>query len=110
MVQALGAVLDVPVYAERPERPDESYVIVERTGSEIRQHINHARIAVQSYAPSMLAAIALNRRVVSAMQDLDAMDEISRVEVNSAGYNFTDPDAKEYRYQAVFDLTYYDDK
>lgn len=109
VVQYLSEKLDpVPVCAERPERPDPSYVLIERTGSEIREHIHYATIAVQSYAPTMLSAAVLNDQVVCAMRDIDTLPDISHVGVNSAGYNFSDPEAREYRYQSVFDLVYYE--
>lgn len=98
--------LEVPAYAERPENPDESYVLVERTASSEKNHISGATIAIQCYARSLLGAAMLCEQVVSAMENITCLHEISRCEANSA-YNFTDPTTKEYRYQAVFDLTYF---
>ena len=43
---------------------------------------------------------------VETMLDIDELDSISKCELNS-DYNFTDTQQKKYRYQAVFNLTYY---
>lgn len=105
-IQYLFQNLDVPVYAERPEDPDPSYVLVERTASSKHDQISTATLAVQCYAPSMLSAATLCEEVLRAMEDFDSLPEISSCDLNSA-YNFSDPETREYRYQAVFDLVYY---
>ena len=102
----LDRVLDVPVYAERPADMPVSCVVIERTGGSIKNHIRDAVVAVQSYAPSLYDAIVLNEKVVDAMREAVAVPEISAVYLNSA-YNYTDTDTDFYRYQAVFDVTFY---
>lgn len=57
----------------------------------------------------MLEAARLNRRVKAAMERLREHPLISRVQLNS-DYNFTDTAQKRYRYQAVYDLTFYDEE
>lgn len=106
IIQYLGRLLEnVPVLAERPEEPDPTYVLIERVGSDVRNHISYATIAIQSYGPTLLAAAELNERVETAMAEITDLTDISRCELNSS-YNYTDTETKEYRYQAVFDLTY----
>ena len=109
VIRFLTERLDVPVYAERPEKPDPSYVIVEKVGSGETNLISRATIAVQSHAQSMLAAAQMNSLVKHVMRDLADMDCISRCHINS-DYNFTDETTKTYRYQAVFDITYYEEE
>lgn len=82
------------------------FVVLEKTGSSRTDHICSAVIAVQSYAESLLEAARLNKRVKEAMDELDDLDEIASVRLNT-DCNFTDPAAKQYRYQAVFDITHY---
>ena len=41
------------------------------------------------------------------MKNMAALSGISRARLNS-DYNFTDPAKKHYRYQAVFDLVYFE--
>ena len=47
-----------------------------------------------------------NEKVKAAMKRIIEQDEISRSTLNS-DYNFTDVITKKYRYQAVYDLKYY---
>lgn len=60
----------------------------------------------------MLQAITLNDEVKDALLgDNDSygiidLDEIIQIDLNS-DYNFTDTETKEYRYQAIFNITHY---
>lgn len=105
VIKHLSNALRVPVYAERPEKPEESYVIVEKTGSSRTNYVDHAMIAIQSYAATMLGAAELNEEVKAAMDDLISIDKVSESRLNSDS-NFTDISTKQYRYQAVYDITY----
>lgn len=100
-----------PVKTELPEsvpNPGSSaFIVVEKTGGGKVNHIHTATIAVQSYAPTLYEAADLNEDVKQAMFDIVSLNEISRSSLNS-DYNFTDPSTKQYRYQAVFELTYYE--
>lgn len=107
LLDYLGGALSVPVYMERPENPPLKFVLLEKTGSGEINHIQTATIAAQSYAPSMYEAAALSREVVIAMREAVTVTNISRAALNSE-YNFTDTSKKEYRYQAVFDVTYHE--
>ncbi len=102
----LKAALDVPVYMELPANPPLRCVVLEKTGSSCTSHIYTAMLAVQSYAPSLYGAAALNEQVKAAMADADTLPEICAVRLNT-DYNFTDTASKRYRYQAVFDITHY---
>lgn len=97
--------LSVPVYIEKRETSGR-FVVIEKTGSTNEDHIDTATFAVQSYGDSMYEAAALNESVKDAMQDILALDTIAAVDLNS-DYNFTDTTTKKYRYQAVYNLTYY---
>lgn len=105
IIKYLSDTLTVPVYAERPEKPDKSYVVIEKTGSSRTNFVNRATVALQSYAATMLEAAKLNEDVKAAMDALIAIDKVSDSRLNS-DYNFTDTETKEYRYQAVYDITY----
>lgn len=95
-----------PAYGERPESPPDEYILVEKTGGGMENWISSAMIAVQSYSGiSKLRAAEINRTVELAMRDLDEIRNISRCSLNTS-YDFTDTETKEYRYQAVFDITY----
>ena len=81
-------------------------MLFEKTGSGRNNRLNSSTFAFQSYAESMYQAALLNEEVKSAVDDLITLDEIGRVSLNS-DYNFTDTTTKEYRYQAVYDITHY---
>lgn len=102
----LREAIDVKVCMERPPKPPKRYVLIEKTGSSESNDIYMATIAIQSYAESMYAAAALNEAVKEAMHEADTLDDITDVNLNS-DYNFTNTATKEYRYQAVFDITHY---
>lgn len=104
---------EVPVYMEAPESdPNPSftpqrYVVLEKTGSGMENHLCTAMIAVQSYAGTLYDAAQLNDQVKQLMLAAVSLNDITRVELNS-DYNFTDDSTKRPRYQAVFDITHYE--
>ena len=100
--------LNVPVYMEVPANMPETFVTLEKTGSGRSNCIDSATFAVQSWAGSLLAVAELNQQAKKAMDSLIEEAEIARSRLNS-DYNFTDTSTKKYRYQAVYDLTYYEE-
>ena len=104
----LAEQLDVPVYMERPLELTDQFVILERTSTSEMNKIRSCMLACQSYDRNSLAgAAALNDQVMAAMDQAIILPSISRCKLNNA-YNFTDTATKEYRYQAVYDITYYE--
>lgn len=103
----ISATLQVSCGMERPANAPASFVVVEKTGESRTNGINTAILAVQSYGATFYEAACLNEEVKAAMFSAQALPEIAAVRLNS-DYNFTDTDTKRYRYQAVFDVTYYD--
>ena len=100
----LGAKLSVPV--ETPEIPPREYVLIDKTGSSETNHIDRATLAIQSVSSvSLYRAAEINEAVKAAMEDILALPQISRAKRNT-DYNFTNPQTKQYRYQAVYDMTY----
>ena len=97
--------LDVPVYMEEPAEKPDTFVLIEKTGSNRDNWINHATIAVQSYAISMYKAAKLNESVKKSLDQIVQLDEVGASTLNS-DYNFTDETTKRYRYQCIYDLTY----
>ena len=98
------AFLEEPAKAQRPPR----YYIVARMGVSPQNHIHHGRIVVQSYAPSLVEAMALNRAAYDAMQSLPELSAVTAAGLAS-DYNFTDETTGRYRWQAVYEVIYYDD-
>ena len=94
------------VFAERPEDPPAQYYVIEKTSAGKKNHVSRATVAVQSISSgSMLEAAQMSKDVEKAMECLISVANVSAVRLNSA-YNFTNPETKEYRYQAVFDIYY----
>lgn len=97
----------VPVFMEVPKDRPDTFVVVEKTGGGKTNHISRATLAVQSYARSMYNAATLNESVKAAMESAVELDELAKVTLNS-DYNYTDTASKHYRYQAVFDVIFYE--
>lgn len=91
----------------RQSMPD-SFVFIEKTGSDQNDRLFKATFAVQSYGASLYDAMVLNESVKDAMLEaINEVSEITKVELNS-DYNYTDMATKKPRYQAVFDITHYE--
>lgn len=100
--------LSARAYGYKPEdNVPESYVLIERTSGSERDHISSAIVAIQSIAPTLLQAMQLNEEVKACMKTMTEDPNISRSRLNT-DYNFTNPTRKEYRYQAVFELVYFE--
>ena len=100
--------LGCPVWMEIPkgEVIPAEYVLLEKTGSSCRDRIHSAMLAIQSYADRMENAALLNEAVKQAMDEIVVLKEIGSSKLNS-DYNFTDTQKKEYRYQAVYEITHH---
>ncbi len=107
LIRYLNNKLNVEAYAEYPEDAPAQFVLMEKTGSGIFDRLSRATIALQSYADDLLDAMKLNEQVKEAMDELPwEVDGVTRSKLNS-DYNFTDTSTRKYRYQAVYDITYY---
>ena len=102
----LSTTKKLAIYMEQPKVKPSAFYIMEKTAGGITDKVNRATIAIQSYADTLYDAALMNETVKAAMIDTVELDEISGVIVNS-DYNFTDPNTKQYRYQAVFVVTHY---
>lgn len=98
--------LDVPVYADMPERLPERFLLVEKTGSGREDFISSSMFALQSYGTSLYDAAMLNERVKAAMDAMILLDDICAVRLNS-DYPFNDTSNHRHRYQSVYDITHY---
>lgn len=106
ILEYLQSHIEAPVYLEKPPDQPKKFVLVEKTGSSRTNHIDGATIAIQSYAKSMVETIELNEEVKRVMDGIIELDEIGGCDFDT-DYNYTDPSTKQYRYQAVYFITYY---
>lgn len=98
--------LNIPTYLEHEQNMPDEYIMIEKTGGGINNYISSATLAIQSISTSMYKASKLNQRVKDLLL-FDVPTNVSKCKLNS-DYNFTDTETKKYRYQAVFDITYYE--
>lgn len=103
----LSKSLDVPVFMEEPAKPPQKYIIIDKLGSSEKNRLSSATLAVQSYGKSLYEAAKLNHAVKGAMRDAVVLDDVISCKLNK-DYNYTDEETKRYRYQAVFDIRFYD--
>lgn len=100
----------VPVYTERQASSPKKFVLIDHTGGGKENHLRRATVALQTYGASLLEAATLAETVVGLMTSDDGILSVPAVaSVSLAGgpYNYSRSDTKEYRYQAVFSITYY---
>lgn len=97
--------VDVPVYMEIPAKQPDCFVLVEKTGSSRENWICTSTFALQSWAPTLYEAAALNEQIKAAMDRMPDTEDVGRAELNT-DYVYTDTATKRYRYQAVYDITY----
>ena len=106
----LESKMSVPVLTEKPKGPASQFVIIEKTGGAQENYVPSSILTIQSYDLTMQTAAELNEQVkywmLDGIQGLITVDEVADVALNS-DYNFTDTTTKEYRYQAVFEITHY---
>lgn len=96
----------IPAFMEKePDMPKE-YFLIEKTGSGKDNHIRQATLAIKSYSTSLYKAAVLNEKLKEAMENIIESNEVSRCSLNS-DYPYSDTSRKEYRYQAVFDITHF---
>lgn len=95
------------VYTMTPKQPlDGNYIIIDKTGSAYQNGISRATIAIQSISSeSLYKAAQINEAVIEAMGDFPGLVNIFGAHLQ-ADYNFTNTATKQYRYQAVYDITY----
>lgn len=99
------ALTPIPVAMEVPTQVPDTYVIVQKTGSGENNRLSAATFAIQSVAPSLYDAALLNDRVKRLMRRLPALENVFRCDCNS-DYEFSNPQTKERRYQAVFEIEF----
>lgn len=97
-----------PCYLSMPEHPSGSFCIIQKTGSDLRDGLFSATLAVQSYGKTKLETAQMNHKIVQTMLEAVTLPQISACDLNT-DYDFPDVTRKLPRYQAIFDVTYYDD-
>lgn len=107
LMDYLSEQTSTPCYLSVPEKASGTFYVLEKTGGGMDEGIASATLAVQSYAPDVPEASRANTRAKAALLDADTLPQIIQCELNT-DYNFPDTTRKRPRYQAVFDVTYYE--
>ncbi len=94
------------VYGEIPDSPAGEFFVIDKTGSTTKDHIYTSTIAIQSYGNSKAEAAESNETLKRAMEGVVKLDQIGGCYLTT-DYNFTNIARKQYRYQAVYDITHY---
>lgn len=105
LINYLDSNLDVFVGMESPEQVTD-YVIVDKTGSSRQNKIVTSTIAIQSYGATLYEAMVLNDEVARVMDGFAELGEVISVKLDT-DYNFTNTVTKQYRWQAVYQITHY---
>ena len=101
-----GALETDRVYGEVPEDKTGTFFVIDKIGSSVEDRVCTSTIAIQSYADSKLNASEQNERVKDVMTEMMGLDCISSCRLET-DYDFTNISKKQYRYQAVYDITHY---
>lgn len=97
----------INAFMEKPEEDiPEEYVLIEKTGGGEEDYVESATMAIQSYAASLYRAAEINAAIKNIMREITVPNTCITKATLNTDYNFTDPTKKQYRYQAVYDLTY----
>ena len=106
VIDYLSARLSVPVGAQTPPGPPESYVVVERTGGGEKDGLQAAVIALRCTDASLFGAISLCTVVADALKTMPAhVANVSSARREST-YNQTDLRTKSWRYTTIFRVYY----
>lgn len=105
LIEYLTDHLDVFVGMEAPEQTT-GYILIDQTGSDTRNHITTTTIAIQSYGATLYEAMLLNDSLKAVMNGFVELDEVASVKL-ATDYNFTNTETKQYRWQAVYQITHY---
>lgn len=105
LIDYLSEQLEVFVGMEAPKQTT-GYVLIDQTGSNTRNHITTTTIAIQSYGATLYEAMLLNEAVKAAMDGFVELDEVASSKLET-DYNFTNTATKQYRWQAVYQITHY---
>lgn len=95
-----------PCYMSVPENPSGNFCVLEKTGSDYKEGVFRATIAVQSYGNSKFEAAQLNHYVIQCMLNADTLPDVVSCTPNT-DYDFPDTTRKLPRYQAIFDVVHY---
>ena len=100
--------LDAPVFFEFPKNTSGRFLVLKVENNPRENLLDSAMLVVDSYGASMVEAATLNTMVKRALDDLVELPSISASR-RGGDYPAFDTKNKRYRYQAVQNITYYEE-
>lgn len=79
----------VRAFTEEPEDTKKEYVLIEKTGSSVENHVKRATLVIQSFSASLYSTAVLNEKVKEAMEQIIELDDVCKCKLNS-DYNYPD--------------------
>ena len=100
--------LDAPVFFEFPADAPDYFLILKKEGNPRENMLDSAMLIVDSYGPNLMAAAMVNESAKKTLDDLALLPNISASR-RGGDYPAFDTKNKRYRYQAVQNITYYEE-
>lgn len=104
----LESKMDMPVHFEFPKNPPKQMLVINVEIEPRENFLDSAIVVVDSYGPSLLEAASLNDSVRKALDGLVSLPNVSSSK-RGVSYPLVDTTNKRYRYQAVQNITYYEE-
>lgn len=104
IIKFLNSALDVPAFAERPEKPPENYIIAEKTTSG-GNFVTTSTFTFYCYAETLADTCKLSTELKNVLEN-NAPNWILKAEFQSE-FNATETGVKKYRYICIFDIYHY---
>lgn len=106
LIGYVGQKTAVHTGGEIPGKRTGSYIVAQKRGGGKSNHIPSATMQFDCYAPTLFEACELSQKVIRAVEESTALDDIASVEFGG-DYNSTDTERKVYCYTAMFEITHY---
>lgn len=107
ILNRLKALLSLNVYMEVPDDAPEEFYVIQFVKGECRHGLAEMSIIAQSYGNTMYRACDMNKDMEAALESLITEDYIRDISRNGS-YPYNKTDIKQYRYQCLFDVSYYE--
>jgi len=107
ILNKLKTLLSLNVYMEVPDDAPEEFYVIQFVKGECRHGLAEMSIIVQSYGNTMYRACTMSKDMEDALESLISEDYIRDISRNGS-YPYNKPDIKQYRWQCLFDVSYYE--
>lgn len=112
LIEYLGSKVDVEIYPTIPAEHSEMFATIQKTDSEIRNHIEGATFEICSYAHTKYEAMVLDDLIKTALlgDGSTSYGIVEKVEISSCTYgggnDAPNTTTKSYRYRSYYNFVY----